>query len=130
MYISPEDIAFYGVLLIGITQGARAECYYWYMGHFDKKVSSPSAEFAIFYFTGISRDQGGFLLWSLRQIQVKRARFSIVWIRSGDWVLFNTTVVLKGDRCPEGQSLDLKDGLCKPPPPECESGVPNLFQEF
>ncbi|HHM4589815.1 TPA: hypothetical protein ACRMS8_006467, partial [Pseudomonas aeruginosa] len=23
--------------------------------------------------------QGGFLLWSLRQIQVRRARFSIVW---------------------------------------------------
>ncbi|MCT7418364.1 hypothetical protein [Pseudomonas aeruginosa] len=66
------------LLLVLVSSSVSAEEYYWYMGYFDKKVSSPSAGCDL-YFTGISRDQGGFLLWSLRQIQVRRARFSIVW---------------------------------------------------
>ena len=74
----------------------------------------------------ISRSRAGFVMEPSSNPS-EAGEVSIVW-----FVLvigfFNTTVVLKGDRCPEGQSLDLKDGLCKPPPPECESGVPNLFR--
>ncbi|MDX3998391.1 hypothetical protein QYP02_35920, partial [Pseudomonas aeruginosa] len=109
------------------AQGARAEYYYWYMGHFDKKVSSPSAGCDL-YFTGISRDPGRVFVMEPSSNPSEAGKVFYCVVRSGDWVLFNTTVVLKGDRCPEGQSLDLKDGLCKPPPPECESGVPNLFR--
>ncbi|HFH4627294.1 TPA: attachment protein [Pseudomonas aeruginosa] len=109
------------------AQGARAEYYYWYMGHFDKKVSSPSAGCDL-YFTGISRDPGRVFVMEPSSNPSEAGKVFYCVVRSGDWVLFNTTVILKGDRCPEGQSLDLKDGLCKPPPPECESGVPNLFR--
>ncbi|HHM6935244.1 TPA: hypothetical protein ACRNDP_006110, partial [Pseudomonas aeruginosa] len=109
------------------AQGARAEYYYWYMGHFDKKVSSPSAGCDL-YFTGISRDPGRVFVMEPSSNPSEAGKVFYCVVRSGDWVLFNTTVILKGDRCPEGQSLDLKDGLCKPPPPDCESGVPNLFR--
>lgn len=109
------------------AQGARAEYYYWYMSYFGKKVSSPSAGCDL-YFTGISRYPGRVFVMEPSSNPSEAGEVFHCLVRSGDWVLFNTTVVLKGDRCPEGQSLDLKDGLCKPPPPECESGVPNLFR--
>ncbi len=34
-------------------------------------------------------------------------------VRSGDKILFNTDVYLKGDRCPEGTELDLSTGECR-----------------
>ncbi|MCT7418521.1 hypothetical protein [Pseudomonas aeruginosa] len=45
------------LLLVLVSSSVSAEEYYWYMGYFDKKVSSPSAGCDL-YFTGISRDPG------------------------------------------------------------------------
>ncbi|MEI8934878.1 hypothetical protein, partial [Pseudomonas aeruginosa] len=67
---------------------ARAEYYYWYMGHFDKKVSSPSAGCDL-YFTGISRDPGRVFVMEPSSNPSEAGKVFYCVVRSGDWVLFN-----------------------------------------
>ncbi|KEA23258.1 hypothetical protein BH79_31810 [Pseudomonas aeruginosa C0324C] len=64
MYIALKISLFMACLLPSLffAQGARAEYYYWYMGHFDKKVSRRRV--AIFISLVYLAIQGGFLLWS------------------------------------------------------------------
>ncbi len=120
------------LLLVLVSSSVSAEEYYWYMGHFDKKVSSPSAGCDL-YFTGISRDPGRVFVMEPSSNPSEAGKVFYCVVRSGDWVLFNTTVVLKGDKCPEGSDLDLTTGvaMCKPPEPEkpndCIEGLYDLF---
>lgn len=107
------------LLLVLVSSSVSAEEYYWYMGYFDKKVSSPSAGCDL-YFTGISRDPGRVFVMEPSSNPSEAGKVFYCVVRSGDWVLFNTTVYLKGDKCPEGSDLDLTTGvaMCKPPEPE------------
>lgn len=111
------------------AQGARAEYYYWYMPYLGKRFSSPSAACDL-YFSGVSHDPDRVFVMEPSSNPSEAGKVFYCVVRSGGKSVFSPTpyVYLKGDRCPEGQSLDLKDGMCKPPPPECESGVPNLFR--
>ncbi|VEE76274.1 coat protein A of bacteriophage Pf1 [Pseudomonas aeruginosa] len=120
------------LLLVLVSSSVSAEEYYWYMGYFDKKVSSPSAGCDL-YFTGISRDPGRVFVMEPSSNPSEAGKVFYCVVRSGDWVLFNTTVYLKGDKCPEGSDLDLTTGvaMCKPPEPEkpndCIEGLYDLF---
>ncbi|MEX1851424.1 hypothetical protein PAF04_06145 [Pseudomonas aeruginosa] len=81
MYISPEDIAFYGVLIAIVILLLRALGLNIIIGTWViliRKFRRPR-RVAIFISLVYLAIQGGFLLWSLLQIQVRRARFSIVW---------------------------------------------------
>ncbi|MDY1135002.1 hypothetical protein SOK09_32340, partial [Pseudomonas aeruginosa] len=91
---------------------AHAEYYYWYLSSHDKKVSSPSAGCDL-YFTGISRDPGRVFVMEPSSNPSEAGKVFYCVVRSGDWILFNTTVVLKGDSCPEGTEFDKETGECK-----------------
>ncbi|MCT7417833.1 hypothetical protein [Pseudomonas aeruginosa] len=77
--------------------------------------------------------QGGFFVMEPSSNPSEAGKVFYCVVRSGDWVLFNTTVYLKGDKCPEGSDLDLTTGvaMCKPPEPEkpndCIEGLYDLF---
>ncbi len=109
------------------AQGARAEYYYWYLSALSKQVSSPSAGCDL-YFSSISDKSGLSFAMEPSPNDPGKTFYCVARAVSTGRAIWTTDVYLKGDRCPEGQSLDLKDGMCKPPPPECESGVPNLFR--
>ncbi len=109
------------------AQGARAEYYYWYLSALSRQVSSPSAGCDL-YFSSISDKSGLSFAMEPSPNDPGKTFYCVARAVSTGRAIWTTDVYLKGDRCPEGQSLDLKDGMCKPPPPECESGVPNLFR--
>ncbi|HCL3685100.1 TPA: hypothetical protein N2B23_006189, partial [Pseudomonas aeruginosa] len=48
-------------------------------------------------------------------------------VRSGDWILFNTDVSLKGDRCPEGTDFNKETGECKEN--KCEILAGSLYEK-
>lgn len=109
------------------AQGARAEYYYWYLSALSRQVSSPSAGCDL-YFSSISDKSDLSFAMEPSPNDPGKTFYCVARAVSTGRAIWTTDVYLKGDRCPEGQSLDLKDGMCKPPPPECESGVPNLFR--
>ncbi|RQE78214.1 coat protein A, partial [Pseudomonas aeruginosa] len=91
---------------------AHAEYYYWYMGYFNKKVSSPTAGCDL-YFSSFSKDPGRVFVMEPSSNPSEAGKVFYCVVRSGDWILFNTDVYLKGDRCPEGTELDLSAGECR-----------------
>ncbi|MGU5165318.1 hypothetical protein RF544_34265, partial [Pseudomonas aeruginosa] len=97
-------------LLFG--SAAHAEYYYWWLSSHGKKVSSPSAGCDL-YFTGISRDPGRVFVMEPSPNPSEAGKVFYCIVRSGDWILFNTTVYLKGDSCPEGTEFDKEAGECK-----------------
>ncbi|MEF2154599.1 hypothetical protein V3415_30430, partial [Pseudomonas aeruginosa] len=97
-------------LLFG--SAAHAEYYYWYMGYFNKKVSSPTAGCDL-YFSSFSKDPGRVFVMEPSSNPSEAGKVFYCVVRSGDWILFNTDVYLKGDRCPEGTELDLSTGECR-----------------
>ncbi|MGV5056823.1 hypothetical protein ACV4U7_32700, partial [Pseudomonas aeruginosa] len=97
-------------LLFG--SAAHAEYYYWYMGYFNKKVSSPTAGCDL-YFSSFSKDPGRVFVMEPSSNPSEAGKVFYCVVRSGDWILFNTDVYLKGDRCPEGTELDLSAGECR-----------------
>ncbi len=128
--ISALKISLFMVCLLPslfFAQGARAEYYYWYLSALSKQVSSPSAGCDL-YFSSISDKSGLSFAMEPSPNDPGKTFYCVARAVSTGRAIWTTDVYLKGDRCPEGQSLDLKDGMCKPPPPECESGVPNLFR--
>lgn len=106
----PRFILLIITLLFGSV--AHAEYYYWYMGYFNKKVSSPSAGCDL-YFSSFSKDPGRVFVMEPSSNPSEAGKVFYCVVRSGDWILFNTDVYLKGDRCPEGTELDLSAGECR-----------------
>lgn len=106
----PRFILLIITLLFG--SAAHAEYYYWYMGYFNKKVSSPSAGCDL-YFSSFSKDPGRVFVMEPSSNPSEAGKVFYCVVRSGDWILFNTDVYLKGDRCPEGTELDLSAGECR-----------------
>ncbi|MGU1064934.1 attachment protein [Pseudomonas aeruginosa] len=106
------------------AQGARAEIYQW-------RISIPGKPTAFFpsyaaacqyYFDNTSAS------WKkeIDKLSYKEVQCSVSGTGGITWQTM--TAILIGDSCPSGQELDSSDGACKPPPPKCESGTPNLFR--
>ncbi|NDZ10232.1 hypothetical protein G3I72_26015 [Pseudomonas aeruginosa] len=74
------------LLLVLVSSSVSAEEYYWYIGYFDKKVSSPSAGCDL-YFTGISRDPGRVFVMEPSSNPSEAGKVFYCVVRSGDWVL-------------------------------------------
>lgn len=106
----PRFILLIITLLFGSV--AHAEYYYWFMDYFNKKVPSPTAGCDL-YFSSISKDPGRVFVMEPSSNPSEAGKVFYCVVRSGDWILFNTTVVLKGDSCPEGTEFDKETGECK-----------------
>ncbi|MCT7418423.1 hypothetical protein [Pseudomonas aeruginosa] len=72
------------LLLVLVSSSVSAEEYYWYMGYFDKKVSSPSAEFAIFI-SLVYRDPGRVFVMEPSSNPSEAGKVFYCVVRSGDW---------------------------------------------
>ncbi|MEQ0854272.1 hypothetical protein ABLQ95_30090, partial [Pseudomonas aeruginosa] len=81
------------LLIITLLFGsaAHAEYYYWYMGYFDKKVSSPTAGCDL-YFSSFSKDPGRVFVMEPSSNPSEAGKVFYCVVRSGDWILFNTNV--------------------------------------
>ncbi|HFJ9926235.1 DUF6531 domain-containing protein, partial [Pseudomonas aeruginosa] len=99
------------MLALFFSQGARAEYYYWYMSYFGRKVSSPTAGCDL-YFSSFSKDPGRVFVMEPSSNPIEAGKVFYCVVRSGDWILFNTVVYLKGDSCPLGAELNVETGTC------------------
>ncbi len=120
------------LLLVLVSFSVSAEEYYWYMGYFNKKVSSPSAGCDL-YFSGITDKSGLTFAVEPSPNDPGKTFYCVARATSTGRAIWTTDVYLKGDRCPEGSDLDLTSGvaMCKPPEPEepndCIEGLYDLF---
>lgn len=105
------------------AQGARAEYYQWW-------VSPPAASPKGFPDPNSACEYAWSFVsssWTKKIVFSSRDRVfcEYYWTdTAGDGV----AAVLKGTECPDNGKYDEEARMCKPPPPECEAGTPNLFR--
>lgn len=105
------------------AQGASAEYYQWWVsppGQASRAFPDPYSACEWGY-TFISKN------WS-RKVVVN-SRESVGCQYSGNGVYWEVMYAsLRGTECPDNGTYDEEARMCKTPPPECESGTPNLFR--
>lgn len=105
------------------AQGASAEYYQW-------RVSPPGQASRAFPDPYSACEWGYTFIstnWS-REIEVI-SRESVACKYSGNGLYWEVMYAsLRGTECPDNGKYDEDARMCKTPPPECESGTPNLFR--
>lgn len=105
------------------AQGASAEYYQWWVsppGQASRAFPDPYSACEWGY-TFISTN------WSRKLVVYSRE--SVGCLYSGNGLYWEVMYAsLRGTECPDNGKYDEDARMCKTPPPECESGTPNLFR--